>query len=243
MVEQETSSKSELAYAWIRGRIVSSVFGPGHRLVLGRLAETLEMSVVPIREAIRRLEAEGLVTYEHNVGASVAIVDEAEYVHTMQTLALVEGSAVGLALGFITSDDLDRATALNQRMRVMLDDLDAHAFTQLNWRLHAVFYERCPNPLILELVRGGWGRLSRLRDSTFAIVPTRAQHSVSEHDDLIELIRRGAETLEIEIAVRNHRLRTVDAYLAALQRGAEPFATEPFTTESSAPPSTGGPTS
>lgn len=235
MVEQETTSKSEVAYAWLRERIVSSIFGPGHRLVLGRIAEQLEMSVVPIREAIRRLEAEGLVTYEHNVGASVAIVDEAEYVHTMQTLALVEGSAVGLALGFITSDDLARATAINQRMRGMLEDLDAHAFTRLNWQLHAVLYERCPNPHILELVRGGWGRLSRLRDSTFAIVPSRAQHSVSEHDDLIELIRRGGEVFEIEMAVRNHRLRTIDAYLNALHRGTKPFATDSLIT-----PSTGG---
>ncbi len=237
MVE-EASSKSEVAYAWIHDRIVSSVFGPGHRLVLGRIAERLDMSVVPVREAIRRLEAQGLVTYEHNVGASVAIVDEAEYVHTMQTLALVEGSAVGLALGFITGDDLDRATAINQRMRALLDDLDPHTFTKLNWQLHAVLYERCPNPHILELVRGGWGRLSRLRDSTFAVVPSRAQHSVSEHEDLIDLIRRGGEAFEIEIAFRNHRLRTIDAYLAALHRGAAPFATD-----SSSTPSTGGPLS
>ena len=234
-MKQETSSKSERAYAWIRDQIVSSAFAPGHRLVLGRIAETLDMSVVPIREAIRRLEAEGLLIYQHNVGASVAVVDEAEYVHTMQTLALVEGSAVALAAPFITTEDLARASALNEQMRAMLGDLDAHGFTQLNWQLHAVLFQRCPNPHISELVRSGWGRLSRLRDSTFAIVPDRARHSVREHDELIELIRSGSEAFGLEIAIRTHRLRTIDSYRSALHPEAKPLASYPFPT-----PLTGG---
>lgn len=87
----ESASKSEQAYAWIRARISAHTYGPGYRLVLGPIAEELGMSVVPVREAIRRLEAEGLVTFERNVGARVTLVDEGEYAHTMQTLGLVEG--------------------------------------------------------------------------------------------------------------------------------------------------------
>ena len=72
-------SKSEQAYAWVRSRIISRAFVPGYRLVLGAIAGELDMSVVPVREAIRRLEAEGLVTFERNIGAHVALVDESEY--------------------------------------------------------------------------------------------------------------------------------------------------------------------
>ena len=55
---------------------------PGYRLVLGSIAKDLGFSVVPVREAIRRLEAEGLVKFERNVGATVAGIDPTEYLYT-----------------------------------------------------------------------------------------------------------------------------------------------------------------
>src|SRR5215217_1049733 len=86
----ERVSKSELAYDWLRRKIQRHEYGPGYRLVLAEIAAELKMSVVPVREAIRRLEAERLVTFERNVGARVAMVDENEYVHAMQTLGVIE---------------------------------------------------------------------------------------------------------------------------------------------------------
>jgi DNA-binding GntR family transcriptional regulator len=209
-------SKSEQAYAWIRSRISSHAFGPGYRLVLGSLADELDMSVVPVREAIRRLEAEGLVTFERNVGARVTLVDEREYADTMQTLGLVEGAATALSSPLLDGAALDRAEEVNERMTRLLDHFDAHAFTELNRRFHSLLFEPCPNPQLRELVQRGWSRLSGIRDSTFAYVPGRAQHSVDEHTQILELIRVGADPLEIELAARNHRWRTRDAFLDAL---------------------------
>ncbi|MBO0980067.1 GntR family transcriptional regulator [Microbacterium sp. SD291] len=211
-----SASKSEQAYAWIRSRIAGHAFGPGYRLVLGSIADELGMSVVPVREAIRRLEAEGLVTFERNVGARVTLVDESEYAHTMQTLGLVEGAATALSAPFLDAKALDAAAKVNERMHAMLDHLDAHAFTELNRQFHSLLFEPCPNPHLLDLVHRGWSRLSGIRDSTFAYVPGRAQHSVDEHAQILELIREGADPLEIELAARNHRWRTRDAFLAAL---------------------------
>ena len=211
----DAGSKSERAYTWIRERIARHEYGPGYRLVLGPIAESLEMSVVPVREAIRRLEAEGLVTFERNVGARVALVDESEYVFAMQTLGLVEGAATSLSAPLLTAADLDRASAINDRMHALLHEFDAHTFTLLNQQFHSVLYEPCPNPHILDLVHRGWSRLSGLRDSTFAFVPGRAHHSVDEHAEILELIREGSDPLEIELAARNHRWRTMDAFLAA----------------------------
>jgi len=210
------ASKSEQAYAWIRSRISAHAFGPGYRLVLGSIADELNMSVVPVREAIRRLEAEGLVTFERNVGARVTLVDESEYAHTMQTLGLVEGAATALSAPFLDATALAQAAEVNERMTRMLDHLDAHAFTELNRQFHTVLFEPCPNPHLLDLVHRGWARLSGIRDSTFAYVPGRARHSVDEHTHILELIREGADPLEIELAARNHRWRTRDAFLDAL---------------------------
>ncbi len=220
MTVESSASKSEQAYDWLRGRIAQREYAAGHRLVLGTIATELDMSVVPVREAIRRLEAEGLVSFERNVGARVAFLDENEYVYSMQTLGLVEGSATALSAPLLSAADLDRAQAVNDRMVALLDDLDPHTFTQLNQEFHSVLYEPCPNPHILDLVHRGWNRMANLRDSSFAFVPGRASHSVAEHVEILDLIRSGADPLEIELAARHHRWRTMDAFIAARHRDA-----------------------
>lgn len=77
--EPTSLSKAESAYRWIRRCIADRTFEPGHKLVLAQIAVELDTSVVPVREAIRRLEADGLVTFERNVGARVAMVDQSSY--------------------------------------------------------------------------------------------------------------------------------------------------------------------
>ena len=207
-------SKSQQAYRFIRTRIDDGRYVPGYRLVLGAIARELDVSVVPVREAIRRLEAEGYVTFERNVGAQVALIKETEYLHTMETLALVEGAATSLSAPQLSADHLQRARAINERMRRTLDDFDPHRFTELNLEFHSVLFEACPNPHILDLVHRGWNRMKVLRDSSFSFVPGRAHESVEEHERILQLIEQGAEALEIELAARRHRMATLDAVLA-----------------------------
>ena len=209
-----TLSKSQLAYQSIKARISDGTYSPGYRLVLNRLAEELDVSAVPVREAIRMLEAEGLVTFQRNVGAQVAMLDPAEYQTTMQTLSLVEGYATASSAPLMTSDDLTRATAINAELADCLQHFDPVNFTRLNLEFHAVLFEHCPNSHVLELVQRGWARLRALRESTFSFVPGRARDSVAEHTALLALIERGAAPFEIEVAARNHRLATLDAFLA-----------------------------
>uniref|UniRef100_UPI0028A1BA3E GntR family transcriptional regulator n=1 Tax=Kocuria sp. TaxID=1871328 RepID=UPI0028A1BA3E len=85
--------KAQYAYEWIKVQILEQAFTPGYRLVLANIAQTLGMSVVPVREAIRRLEAEGLVTFERNVGARVSMVDGEQYRYSMEALGILEGAA------------------------------------------------------------------------------------------------------------------------------------------------------
>lgn len=208
----EHTSKSQLTYDWVRERILTREFNPGYRLVLSSLAAELGVSVVPVREAIRRLEAEGLVEFERNVGARVAMVDEAEYVETMQTLGVLEGAATALALPHITDEDVARAQAVNDQMRGMLTDFEPSYFTSLNEKFHRAICDRCPNRHISMLVDRGWERMAGLRSSTFSFVPDRAPHSVDEHDHILHLIRQGADPTEIEMTVRRHKWRTVEAF-------------------------------
>lgn len=207
-------SKSRLAYTFLRERIIDGRLGPGYRLVLAAIAQQLDISTVPVREAIRMLEAEGLVSYERNVGATVAMADEAGYFTTMQTLAIVEGAATGLASGLLGPGDLAQAREANTRMAACLEEFHPHEFTVLNREFHAVLFSKCPNAHLLDLVHRGWARLDVLRDSTFGFVPGRARESVAEHERLLALISDGASAWDVELAARAHRTATLDAYLA-----------------------------
>ena len=206
-------SKSELAYRHIRARIEDGRFSPGYRLVLGQLAGELGISVVPVREAIRRLEAEDLVEFEKNVGAQVALLDPSAYEETMETLSLVEGYATATAAPRLTAGHLRRAREINARMRRGLADFDPGVHTRLNLEFHSVLFEECPNTHILDLVHRGWKRMSLLRESSFAFVPGRAPEAVDEHDEIVRLIEAGADAATIEHAAREHRLATLRAVL------------------------------
>ena len=209
-----SESKSEQAYRLVRSRIDSGQYVPGYRLVLAPIAGELGMSVVPVREAIRRLEAEQLVTFERNIGAQVALVKETEYLHTMQTLALVEGAATALAAPQVTAEQIQRARNINETMRETLNAFDPQRFTELNLEFHSVLFESCPNPHILDLVHRGWNRMKVLRNSSFSFVPGRAQESVDEHETILKMIEDRAPAADIEAVARAHRTATLDAVLA-----------------------------
>ena len=206
-------SKSQHAYRWIKGRIASQDFTPGYRLVLGTIANELGMSVVPVREAVRQLEAEGLVTFERNVGARVSMVDDTQYRHTMQAISIMEAAATALAARALTEDDLRRARTINDAMVECLTSFEPRAFSALNQQFHRILYSRCANPRLAEIVDAEWARLGQLRDSIFAFVPARAAESVQEHEDILALIEHGAPLDEIERAVRRHRTGTLQAFL------------------------------
>ncbi|GAA3692805.1 GntR family transcriptional regulator [Zhihengliuella alba] len=207
-------SKSEQAYELIQDKIVSGAYSPGYRLVLGSIAAELGCSTVPVREAIRRLEAEGLVAFERNVGATVASVDATLYLHTLQTLSVLEGAATALAAPLLDADDLAAARRINRDMESCLEHFDPQRFSRLNVAFHERLYGPCPNPHILDLVQRGWNRMRAMRSSTFATVPGRARESVAEHDVLLDLLEAGAPPPSVEAAARDHRTNTLNAYLA-----------------------------
>lgn len=208
-----TQSKSERAYEWVKGRITGRDIAPGYRIVLAAIAEELDMSVVPVREALRRLEAEGLVTFERNVGARVAMADDRQYRYSMHTLGVLEGAATALSAPLVTADRLAVARAINAELAATLDDFEPMAFAALNQRFHTELFAPCPNPRLLELVDLEWARLARLRSSTFSFVPDRARESVREHEAILDLIEARAPAGEIERAARQHRNAILDAYV------------------------------
>jgi DNA-binding GntR family transcriptional regulator len=215
-------SKAEVAYQLILGKIIDGTYGPGYRLVLDRLASEMGVSAVPVREALRRLEAEGHVDFKRNLGATVCGIDAADYAEGMQTLAILETSATALAVPLIGPADLAAARRANEAVAISLEQLAPAAFSQSNHEFHKALYRACPNTHLTDLVEREWTRLFRVRNSGLAFVPERAREAVAEHTHLMELIEAKADIATIENYVRAHRMRTVESLLrghATLPRG------------------------
>lgn len=225
-------SKSEMAYAVIKARITDGAYGPGYRLVLDRIARDLSVSPVPVREAIRRLEAEGYVEYLRNVGPQVALIDAGAFVRTMEVLALLEGACTAAAAPHLTHADLAAAADVNDRMAASLDDFDPVGFTALNREFHRILGAPCPNTHLRGLVEREWARLDLIRRSAFAVVPGRSRGSIAEHAHLLALITDGAPADRVEHHAREHKLATLRAFR---RRSGEPDATTLPTQEGDQP--------
>nr|WP_243886698.1 GntR family transcriptional regulator [Dermatophilus congolensis] len=211
--ETKTESKSERVYRVIRDGISSGKYSPGYRLVLSRLATDFNVSPVPVREAVRKLEAQGLVTHIRNVGFEVTGVDQQSYTEAMQTLAVLQAAATALSVETITSETLDAAQELNNEMRRVHESGDAARFTELNTQFHRLLCSHCPNARILNLIEREVDNLSQIRRSTFAFVPGRVASSIEEHDEIIRALREETAALDVELMLRHHTLRTLNSFL------------------------------
>ena len=207
-------TKQQQLYVALRERILSGAYGPGFRVVIDQVAAEFAVSALPVREAIRRLEAEGLIVYRPNAGAQVAPAEPELFEDTMGVLALLEGQATALAAPLLTARDL---TALEQHtddMVAAMERMDSLAFGRHNRAFHQHIYARCPNPVLVSMLRDVDRRLDAIRTTVFVHIPYRGAASVAEHRELIELLRAGAPAKRIETAARRHKQRTVESFRA-----------------------------
>ena len=94
---RETTTKQQRVYGVLRERIRTGVYEPGHRIVIDQLAAEFGVSPLPVREAVRRMQAEGLVVSRPNSSACVAPADPELVEPIIELLAVVEGYVTALA--------------------------------------------------------------------------------------------------------------------------------------------------
>ena len=208
------ATKQQRVYETIRERILSGIYGPGYRVVIDGLATELGVSALPVREAIRRLEAEGLVVSRPNVGAQVAPADPGVFEDELTVLAVLEGYATALAASRLEEGDLTRLRRATDDMAAAMGRMDPLAFGRHNRQFHEVFYERCPNPALVEIVLEVERRLDAIRRTVFTHIPYRGAESIAEHRELIELVAGGTSADRIEKKARAHKLKTVESFRA-----------------------------
>ena len=209
-------NKQERTYTILRDRIHAGGYPPEARLNIDGLARELGVSVIPVREALRRLEAEGWVQFRRNAGAIVAPVDSTSWEQLMVTLAVLEAAASGEAQPYLRKSDFVRLGRLSDEMSGSATRADPFRFSRLNRDLHAVIVGRCPNRYLVELLEQTNLRLDRVRSTMFVYLPHRSEEAVAEHARLIELLR-GGSLAEVESYARWHKLQTIEAYRAIHQ--------------------------
>lgn len=205
------ATRTDFCYDLLKGCILDGTYGPGHRLVIDQLGRETNISTIPWRESMRRLEAEGWVEIIPNVGARVALFDAGEWERSMRLLARLEGLATALAAPDLTDEDLARARRMNRDMAEALADFDPMRFSQLNKQFHTDICHRAPDGHLTGLLDTEWARLDLIRRSAFTHAPGRAVQSVAEHDSLLDMLESHADPVEIEAAARQHKLNTLDA--------------------------------
>lgn len=207
-------SKAEQAYVILKERIMDGTYGPGYRLVIDQLSREHNISSVPWRESLRRLEAEGWVDIVPNAGALVKTFDTGTWERTIRLLARIEGLATALAAKHLTAEDIAEARALNKEMADSIADLDTLRFGVLNRRFHELLCSRCDDERLIGMVEAEWTRMDLIRRSAFWYAPGRAVASLAEHDGILDLIEGGADPEMIETAARRHEVNTLEAVLA-----------------------------
>lgn len=214
-VTSRQASKTDFAYERILARILDGTYAPGSRLVLDRIARDLEVSTLPVREAIRRLEAEGYVHFQQNVGATVIAVDAESYVQAIETMAVLEGAATGQAASRLTASDLREVEAYNAAMVQALDRLDGPGYAVAHDALHAALIQPCPNSHLVDVITKERARLRRVRTSILGFGASGGRQDIADHVRLVEMISSGAPDADIEDFARAHLERSAASLRAA----------------------------
>jgi DNA-binding GntR family transcriptional regulator len=195
------SSKGGIITDTLRDRIARGELPPGTLLRQRQLALEFNVSPTPVREALRRLESEGLVSYELHRGSRVANVDLEEQEENLRVLAALESLAASLASEKITDTDIDEIRALERRF-ADCKERDP-AIKELNWAFHFRIYECARSPLLLSLMRLLWRAF-----------PQGPQHwrpheeSIAQHADLVDaLANKDAD--RAAAVIENHVLGSI----------------------------------
>ncbi len=153
----------------LREAILRGDFAGGQRLVQSKLAETLGVSRMPIREALKTLEEEGLIINESHRGAVVKPITLKDIEEIYELRAVLEAKAIRLSVPDLTEDEI---ASLEELLQSMEKTEDANEFIQLNNKFHRILVSHCP-----------WERLSSFIDKLWKGFPQQTPHIITGQID------------------------------------------------------------
>lgn len=201
------SKNADLAYREIRSMILQGKFAPGERLPERILVEALNVSRTPVREALRRLNAEGLVVFEPHCGARVPSLDPREVEDLYELSVTIESLAAGLAAKRATAAHVRALERVLTQLEAAVERAEAdllECYTALDLQFHDLIIQATSNARLGTVLRQ-----IVTRPTLVAVFlhysPQQFQRSCSQHREIFEAIVSGDENWAAA-AMRNHIL-------------------------------------
>jgi DNA-binding GntR family transcriptional regulator len=214
-------TKTALAVEALRSAILRGDIAPDAPLTVVRIAQMLRMSPTPVREAIRTLQAEGLLRHDPHHSVSVNRYTPQDIHDLFQMRAELESQATRIATARLDDATIVRLTELNDRMRVLAATSNADALNRLNGEWHLLIYGAADNRILLDVVQHLWKKF--VWDINW-ILPGRSLRSIEEHDAVLAaLSARDAD--EAAKRMRAHLQFGEDYAVAYVERKALQSAT------------------
>jgi len=174
----------------VRKRIFQQELRPGDRIDEVVLAEELGVSRTPVREALKILDADGLVTLEPRRGCRVRVLDHKDLEQLFPVMAVLEGLIAGEAVKRTDQRELQNLERIHQNLEDAAADGDIDRYYEHNYEFHTRLQEVCGNPY-LQRVAADLRRILILARHRQLKAPGRLQDSLQEHRDLMEAFRKG----------------------------------------------------
>lgn len=201
----------------LRQLIVEGAIAPGAKLNERELAEQLQVSRTPLREAIKMLAAEGLVVLLPNRGAVAAQLSAQDVADTFELIAGLEEQSGALAALRIVDGELAEIRALHYEMLAAYTRRDLSTYYRLNAQIHDRINAAARNPVLTRTYRQVNARLQALRfRSNFD--ERKWQRAVAEHDAMVEKLA-ARDAAGMRTLMRQHLEHKRDAVLEQMNAG------------------------
>lgn len=205
-----------LIYEKIRELITYGELSPGEKIVESRISKYFDTSRIPIREAIKQLEAKGYLETIHNKGTYVRKISWDEVEKIYDVLSVLEGYSTGLAVTKIKNQDIEELEKINNTLKE-LNNLDKFKeYIEVNLEFHSLFPKICGNDFLLNLVKEIRDRVHRYRFLGITI-PGHIQEYILDHETIIKAIKEG-DPIEAEEAMKQHVQRVKKILVDSLRR-------------------------
>ena len=218
-------TKQQYVYETLRDAIIRCELEPGARLIIDDLARRLDMSIIPVREALRLLESEGLVFNIAHVGATVAPISRQSIVEVFTILEGLETVSARAGAQSITTQHLAVLEALVLDMDRALRAGRQDAWATLNTRFHLAISSASGMPMLDQMLRRALDHWDRVRRYFFSgVLARRADVAQREHRQILFQLRSG-DVEGIEQAMRSHNRGALAAYTRYLDTHLQPVET------------------
>lgn len=204
-------------FVQLRSMIISGALKEGTRLVERKLAAELKVSRTPVREALKRLEAEGLVQSNRSGGLIVTTFSQADIEEIFTIREALEGCATGIAALRRTPEALDAMSEQMELLQSSAEAGDIEGFWRLNLEFHALIYEAAASPRLYRMLMDTREYLRRFTRLGFRR-QSRMLEASAEHREILRLLA-ASDAANAEHAARTHTRHSLAAVLHMISEG------------------------